>query len=103
MTRGKLDVASATEPPVETATDGLVPELVYVESSESDAEVVDEESELVFTETEVDGVATFEVVTVASVVGELGGFALEAGGEAGAEEPLGGLATWTGADEPGPV
>ena len=90
-----------TEPPVATAADGTVPELVYVESSsssESNVRGVEEESESVFTETEMDGVgfsvaAALVVVTVANVVGKIGGFALELGEEAGAEEPADGLAT----------
>jgi hypothetical protein len=78
-------------------------------------EGVEDEAEFVFTETGVEGgeagvAAALDVVTVASVVGELGGVyaALdeagdEAGGEAGVEEAAGGgLATWTGAEEPGP-
>ena len=87
----ELGATSVTEPSVEIAADGPVPELVYVESSsssESDVGAV-EESESVFTEIVVDGVesgvaAALVVVTVASVVGEDGG---------ADEESAGGLAT----------
>ncbi len=48
--------------------------------------------------------AALVVVTVAIVVGELREVALETEPEAGAEEAGGGgLATWAGADEPGPI
>lgn len=92
--------ADESEPP------GADEELSSLES-ESDVGV-EEESEAVFTETGVDGVesgvaAAFVVVTVAKVVGELGAVYATLEAADGAEEPAGGLATWIGADEPGPT